>query len=172
MKRSAIYITLCFLLVNFTGIAQAQTWSTWSNQEAKCKAEFPAKPEIERAVEEDGTTYTVSASDEAGGLFMVFATVHTNDLSLVDSKELAKISMEAFLSSMNGSAGESKEWKIGKQRGEETEIECEIAGQKTPGYYRVMIAGQIQYQLVYLSLTGEIDEDSSSKFLKSFKLLK
>ena len=166
MKKIIFNSSLVLLLVGITSLVSAQN-AKYSSSEANVSVTFPGTYETTEKVKEayKSVMSQVIVDDI---LYYCSYTVHDNDLS--GNEELAKISMNAFVEGMGADIEEEAEWKVGKNKGLQASLV--VKDRELKGEYRVVIVGQIQYQITVVGAAASWDKKRAKKFLKSFKIKK
>ena len=164
MKRLIFASALLFLLVGITSLAPAPKYK-YSSDEGKLTVTFPG--EFETSEEQKETYKSVKTQAVVDDMvFFVGYTIHESDMA--DTDELTKVSLDAFINGLNGVVSEETTWKVKKNSGLKALFNVSDNGLK--GEYRVVIIGQIQYQITAVSSVDAWDEKVAQKFFKSFKL--
>ncbi|MCB9233762.1 MAG: hypothetical protein H6581_19050 [Bacteroidia bacterium] len=176
MKKISILFTLVLLisaaLTGFTTIENVTSeeggkWYNFTSSTGKFSIQFPAKPEISDTKTDEAHTYKANATVGESSYFVGF-TVHTTPM--VNPDDLAQVSLDAFNETLGGTIESSSEWKYKGETGRQAMIKMEAQGAQVD--YKVIIIGQIQYQLIVISTSGDYDAKSAKKFFKSFKTTK
>jgi hypothetical protein len=166
MKRLTLMSVLVLLLIGASSLAPATKYK-YTSDEAKLSVTFPAEFSVSEETKEKYTSVQVQAiSDEM--VFMVIYTVHTEDIS--ESAELSEISFDAFMDGLEGTPKVKSPWKVKKYSGLQSTFE--VPSKDLVGDYRVVLIGQIQYQITAVSEKKSWDEKKAKKFFKSFKVKK
>ena len=155
---------LLFLSTGFTSFSPAPKWVTYTSEVCKAKMAFPAPFEEDVEEKDYGNTHKVSATVD-GQTFFFATTIHNNPLT--DRYQLAEVSLESFLESVQGQLIESHDYFYKKHKG----ISAKIKLDERTIDYRIILIGQHQYQLIAI-FENEYNEKASQKFFKSFKRLK
>ena len=169
--RAAFYsvlFSLLFLSVGFKiSPIQAQTPYPFTSNSGKYSITFPAKPEMTNSDSESATTYKTSCA--VGDVtYFVGHTLHNQEMP--NPEELSEVSLESFNSTLGGEITTSGPWKFKKNTGRDARIS--MADQEALVWYKCILVGSIQYQLVVVAPAAAWDEKTAKKFMKSFKLLK
>lgn len=181
MKKFSIMLGLLFLIAMGTSAftfestaspaptgIEGDKWYSFSSATGKFKMKFPAKPEISETKKDEATTYKAVAQAGSSTYFVGF-TVH--EIEMVEPYELAKVSLGAFNETLGGTVKEESDWNFKGNRGIQAKIAVS-AQQNMLIEYRVLLVGQIQYQLVVIAPDNDFDSKTAGKFYKSFKLMK
>lgn len=166
MKRIILGCALFVLLISVTSLTPA-TKHTYTSEEANFSITFPTKFESSEEVDDDfRSVKTQCISDDM--IYLAIYSVHEEDIS--GSKELTNISMRAFLEGLGATADSESTWKVGKYKGLKSTFE--VSSGNLVGEYRVVLIGQIQYQITSVAPKNVWDKKEAKKFLKSFKVRK
>jgi hypothetical protein len=166
MKRIIFSSALLILLVGITSLAPATKY-TYTSDEAGCSVTFPAEfSTTEKDQEDYRSIQTQVVADEM--VYMLICTVH--NIELTETDDLTEVSMDAFMGSLGGTSKGKTTWKVKKNSGLQSKFEASEEG--LYGDYRVLIKGQIQYQIVAVSPTASWNQKKADAFFKSFKLKK
>lgn len=140
---------------------------TYTSQEGKVKITFPAPFEEKLPSSSSGKAHTTKVSSTLGEMnFFLSYTIH--DAPIEAHYEMAKLSMSSFSESLKGDLISEDDWKYKKESGRMGEIKIPRSDIRV--FYRSLLVGQIQYQLIVtMPATGE--EKNVKAFFKSFKLL-
>ena len=164
MKHFIVGSLLLVLLIGASSLAPSET-HTYTSEEGRITVDFPAEFKTSEKVEEDYRS--VQAQAISGDMvFFVDYTVHQENLS--NSQPLIEISVNAFMKKMAATPQKKKTWKVNGVKGSKSFFESEE--KKLVGEYRVVIIGQIQYQVAAVGPTDSWDAKKAKKFLKSFKI--
>ena len=98
--------------------------------------------------------------------FLASYTIHKNPLS--NNDELMDISIDSFIKQVNGKPGLLTQWQAGENLGKSVIVF--IGQSNTKIIYRVLIVGQIQYQLAVMATRDQFSYEASKKFFDSFRL--
>ena len=145
------------------------TWEKYSNENCKVSMEFPGKVEESMTEQEAAKTYKALYSTDKNVTYLLAMTVHENELD--DHMALAEVSLAAFAESLNGKILQQENYKYKKYKGIEATLTMEE--QNAEIRYRVILIGQIQYQIALIFLkTNAAETEDIERFFKSFKYLK
>jgi len=174
--KNGVYIFVlvlftCFLFCGNFGFAEEPAspkgakWVKYSTDEGKAKLKFPFQFEETEEVKENGKTVKVQAKN-GDDMFYFAYTLHNSEL--VDAEHLAEVSLESFAETLKGKINSQEEFVVNENKGIKAKIVMEESDADI--YYRAIIIGQIQYQLIVLDVTKTINEERD-KFFESFKIL-
>lgn len=166
MKRILFSSTLLVLLIGITSLAPAAKFK-YASTEGKVSATFPAEFSTSEDLQDTYKSVKTQAMD-GDMVFFVAYTVHDIDMTEVD--ELTKVSVDAFVEGLQGEVTSQAAWKVNKSNGIQAKIE--VKNQSLIGEYRVVIIGQIQYQITAIAPEDSWDSKKAGKFFKSFKVKK
>ncbi len=140
---------------------------TYISQVGKVKITFPASFEEKLPPPSSEGAQTTKISSTLGEMnFFLSYTIH--DSPIEEHYQMAKLSMDSFSESLKGDLITEGDWKYKKESGRMGEIKIPRSDIRV--FYRSLLVGQIQYQLIVtLPATGE--EKYVKSFFKSFKLL-
>jgi hypothetical protein len=160
---------LLFLLIVLIGIAQPLdvVAQTYKSKEGKCKVKFPATPKEETKSKTNATTVKISCKKD-DQVYFVGYTLH--EIKIIDHKDMAKVSLEAFIENTGGAAISQSEWIVKGNSGLKATINLEDKNALIE--YRVVLIGQLQYQIAVTATKDDYDSDMAAKFIKSFKVTK
>jgi len=166
MKRIIFSSALLILLIGVTSLAPATKYK-YTSEEANLSVTFPAEfTTSEESNENYKSVKTQAISDEM--VFLAIYTVHDADVS--EQEKLSEISINAFMEGLNGVPEGKTTWKVKKNNGLQSKFE--VPEKDLVGDYRVVLIGQIQYQITAVSPKSSWDKKKASKFFKSFKVKK
>lgn len=145
---------------------QAQDWLTYSSKRGKFKVLFPGKPEVVDEPKDWGKSYKAQVKlDE----HLFYSSYGIHEQRLVDHAHLSEVSTEAFAEKIGGTIIDESAWKFKGHQGRQ--LELTIPDKNVRIYYKVILIGQIQYQLVAGVPIEGANDKWVKKFFKSFKLL-
>jgi len=175
-KKGALNIMLiiftCFILfgnygfVSEPAIPKGAKWVKYSTDEGKAKLKFPYQFEVTEEEKENGKTVKVQAKN-GNNMFYFAYTLHNSEL--IDAEHLAEISLESFAETLKGKINSQEEFIVNDHKGLKAKIVMEESDADV--YYRAIIIGQIQYQLIVLDVSKTINEERD-KFFESFQIFK
>lgn len=166
MKRFTLFNVLWIFLVGVSSFAPATKYK-FSPTEGKCSIVFPSEFSEETKEKEDYTMIKGQVTDD-GMVLIATCTIHNTPLDDVDL--LTEVSLNSFISSLNATTKSKTNWNVKKHKG--LQVEFESTEQNMIGELRVIIVGQIQYQIVAVGSNEDWDVAKAQKFLNSFKLTK
>jgi len=140
-------------------------WSKYNAEEGNVKIKFPFPYEINEEQKEKVKTVKVQAKS-GEDLFYLAYTIHTDKLN--DNEHLAEVSLESFAETLHGKIVQQEEYRINDQNGVKAKIAMQDVGAEI--YYRAIIIGQIQYQLIVLDVSKSFQEERE-EFFDSFRVL-
>ncbi len=163
IKRSSIILVL-ILSISYL---HAQKSFNYSSDEGKFSIKFPG--EYTETVVEKETAKTVKNQCEKDGInYLASYTLHY--LEITDHLDMAEVSLESFTEAVQGIIITRTEWKVKKHEGLRALIDLPDNGKKLE--YRVILVGNIQYQLIAFAANDIFNEDDINSYFKSFKLMK
>jgi len=171
MKRNWKTVTVIVLLIGIVfGSVESSAFTPvpggkkYASKDSKASIVFPAEFKVER--EKNKSPVTTKVSAEIGeNVFMFSYTIH--DVTLDDPYHLAEVSLQSFQETLQGEVVKMTDYFYDDYKGREAIID--IPGTIATVYYRVLIVGQIQYQMVVVDQQGDILK-KKDKFFKSFKI--
>jgi hypothetical protein len=165
MRIQRIAFALFTLLFLFTSFVPSPKGFPYQSDEGKLSVVFPGDFTTERT--EGNNNYTVKTSCAFNNqTYFVSYTIHA--MELTDPLELAEVSYDSFITALNGVLMSKAEWKIKEKRGIKAIIDLPETDTKLD--YRVIIVGNIQYQLIALAANNDFNEKDAGSFFKSFKM--
>ncbi|MDG1333200.1 MAG: hypothetical protein P8P74_12775 [Crocinitomicaceae bacterium] len=166
MKRIIFGSALLILLIGVTSLAPSQKHK-YKSKEAKLSVTFPAEFETSTETKSNYTSVKTQAIvDEM--IFLLIHSEHESDVS--DHEGLAEISLNAFMDGIGTTPTEKSKWLVKKNSGLKATFDVE--DKDLVGDYRVILVGQIQYQITAVAPKSAWDEEKAMKFFKSFKVKK
>ena len=162
--RTSIILILLLLSVSYT---QAQKSVAYKSEEGKFSIKFPGEFKENITEKESAKTVKIQCELEKSNYFASYS-LHKVDID--DPLEMAEVSLESFTEAIHGVVVTRTEWKIKKNEGLKALIDLPDNGAKLE--YRVILVGNIQYQLIVIAVDGAIDKKKANAFFKSFKLKK
>jgi len=173
------YVPVIVMLVLFSGLIfsgnynnaseplypEKVKWSKYNAEEGKVKIKFPFSYEITEEQKEKVKTVKVQAKN-GEDLFYLAYTIHTAKLN--DNEHLAEVSLESFAETLHGRIIQQEEYQVNDQIGVRAKIAMQDVGAEI--YYRAIIIGQIQYQLIVLDVSKSFQEERE-EFFDSFRIL-
>jgi hypothetical protein len=143
-------------------------WVQFISDEEKVKIKFPGEPEIIEEELEVGKHIRAKLAFEDQTMFMLDVVHHNNELSGLE--DLDQVSLDSFNESIGGNIVSKDDFYVKKNKGIKATVLLEEQGMTI--YYRVILVGQRQIQVVMMTPDALKDEKTSQKFFKSFKILK
>lgn len=154
------------MLIIIAQQASAQGYYVYTSKEANCSVTFPGEFEEEKVDSEEATTMKVVCNKD-GFTYLMSYSLHKN--TMVDHEEMADISYDSFLETVAGNAESKKTWKVDGHKGVKATIDMTQNGAMVE--YRVVLVGDIQYQLAAMALYDTYDEELAREFCESFRFL-
>jgi hypothetical protein len=164
MKNSIFSVSLIafvFVLTSFAPAAKIK----YTSAEGKLSMKFPVAFKSVTKEAEDHKSVETQASFE-DQLYFVSYTIHK--VKMENHESLAATSLESFNEAMSGTITKQATWAIKKHKGLQADIE--IPGNNMRVEYRVLLIGQIQYQIVVISEVAKWNQLRADEFIKSFKV--
>ncbi|MCB0478007.1 MAG: hypothetical protein KDC84_07580 [Crocinitomicaceae bacterium] len=170
MKKH-LSILFVLTLVLFPLTSTAQKWVKYECRDAKFAAQFPMTPEEKVEDSEQGKSYTATVT-QGNTVYMASALIHTTNLQVagLDQQTLASTSLDAFEKALGATKVTKKNYYSRNDVGLDAEII--VPGFANPILYRVIVIGQIQYQVVVMQKEGKAKKGTMYKFINAFKVLK
>lgn len=166
MKLSA----LLFLFILFNSPQPSNIGSeTYSSIEGKFKVTFPDTYEEVVSESEDQKTVKINCVQ---GEHIMFASYTLHETAITDHQDMAEVSMESFVEAVGGKLLSRSEWKVKGNSGLQSVMNIESDEKIIKIDYRVVLVGQLQYQLVFISPSDDYDIKMAAKFFKSFQITK
>lgn len=164
MKKSikALLVVVLFASIHTQSIAQKLVSSA-----GKFSVKFPCLYEESVSEGSEQTTYKFTC-EKNGQTYFIGYSLHR--IEMKGHEDLAQVSVDSFIEAVQGDLTSQWEWKIANASGLKTLISVENG--ETLIDYRVVLIGQIQYQVVVLAAKNEYDQKAAGKFQKSFKIQK
>lgn len=166
MKRILFGGSLLILLIGVTSLAPAKKHK-YTSSEAKLSVTFPSEFKTDIVNKVDYRSVKTQAISEEM-VFLVIFSEHGSDMG--DTEELAEVSLGAFLEGVEATSKNKTSWKVNNSSGLKSTFEA--PEKDLIGEYRVVLIGQIQYQITAVSSKEAWDEKKAKKFFKSFKIKK
>lgn len=139
----------------------------YSSLEGKVKMKFPAEYGVEVSPGESHTTTKISAEHNGMNYFLSY-TIHETPID--KHYEMANISLDAFRDKLNARSISEGDYQYKSYKGRTAEMMLDEQGIRL--YYRAILVGQIQYQIIVTQEGTSSDRKMVDIFFKSFKLLK
>ena len=162
-------ILLVFLTITTITFGQNyDQWKTYVSEEGHLSVSFPEQATVlvEEKVGESPKTLKYQLE---GDEFVHYAAVaiHESDLSEID-EDLCQLSLNSFTESADGAIINQRVWNVQGEEGIAAKI---LLSGKQVVYYKVVLKGNLQYQLVVLGLEDtKIVADTADQFFKTFRL--
>lgn len=167
MRIQRTALALFALLFLFTSFAPSPKGFPYQSNEGKLSVVFPGDFTTERT--EGDNNFTVKTSCNVNNqTYFVSYTMHS--LELTDPLDLAETSYDSFITVLKGVMVSKAEWKVKEHKGIKAMIDLPDNGSKLE--YRVIIVGNIQYQLIALAANIDYNDKDAASFFKSFKMEK
>ncbi|MCD4735047.1 MAG: hypothetical protein K8R53_03300 [Bacteroidales bacterium] len=173
MKKNWKIVTVMVLLIGIViGNVESSAFTPvpggkkYSSKASKASIVFPEEFKVER--DENKSPVTTKVSAEVGeNVFMFSYTNH--EVTLDDPYHLAEVSLQSFQETLQGEVVKMTDYFYDDYKGRDAIFD--VLGTEVTIYYRVLIVGQIQYQMVVVDQQGDILK-KKDKFFKSFKINK
>lgn len=166
MKRLLLFSSMTVLFIGLTSLAPSAKFK-YTSSEGKASIVFPY--EITTS-EKSGDSYR-SVSTQAMNnelLFYFTYTIHESELS--ENEALAQVSLDSFIEGLNGKVSKQSVWTVRKQKGLQAKLSVDANG--LIGEYRVVLIGQIQYQIAVVGKFEGWNQKEADSFFNSFKVKK
>lgn len=164
MKFTLPLLLIAFLFVSFSSRSQ-EKWQSYTSTKGNYSIQMPAGAEFENSGDESLTTEKLQIKE---GEILYIASVTLHVTSLEDTDELAKVSLESFAETVGGTILNQETWSVKKKKGLMATISL---GEEVLIYYRVLIAGNRQFQVVAVTETKAAQGSKKiAKYFKSFKV--
>jgi hypothetical protein len=165
MKTVISSYLLCLALLLIGTAANAQIDYLYSSEPGKFTIQFPSEFSI-KETDNQGTVTTEVSCEYDDGMLIAGFTIHSEDLNEVE--ELAKISADSFQESLEADVISSKVWHYRGYKGIKAKYSIAEIGYTVE--YRVIIRGNIQYQLVHLFFGDSSVNSDELDFFDSFNI--
>lgn len=162
LKTSLLLIT-AFILT--TAFAPAKKKFVFDSNEGKLTVTFPAEYTTDRDEGENVTT--IKSTCTLDGITF-FASYSLHQVEITDHKDMAEVSYDSFIKSVGAELLSKTDWMVNNNPGIKAVMTLPDENVKLD--YRVILVGNIQYQLVVMAAQSDYDEKTASAFFKSFKL--
>lgn len=162
-KTTLILIT-AFIMT--TAFAPAKKKFIFKPEEGKLSVIFPAEYTSDRDEGENVTTIKTSCTLDGQ---TYFASYSLHQVEITEHKEMAEVSYDSFIKAINGVLVSKSDWIVNNYEGIKAVMNIPTENVKLE--YRVVLAGNIQYQLVVMASGADYDEKMADAFFNSFKLL-
>jgi len=167
MRIQRTALALFALLFLFTSFAPSPKGFPYQSKEGKLSVVFPGDFTTERTKGNYHVTVKTTCMYNNQTYFVSY-TIHS--LELTDPLDLAEASYDSFITAVKGVMISKTEWKVKELEGIQAMIDLPESGSKLD--YRVIIVGNIQYQLIALAANIDYNEKGAGSFFKSFKIEK
>jgi len=149
--------------------AEKVKWVKLKRKDLKFQARFPGEITTKTTEKEKLTTHKFNCTLH-DVVYFIGASVHK--VEMTDHENMAKISLESFAKTLNGEVDAEKEWILKGNKGMQAIINVPSMGATID--YRVILIGQIQYQVVltYANDNPDYSSEMAETFFKSFKVKK
>lgn len=158
---NSFLVLFVFVLASFA----PSTEFTYTSIDGKFSITFPAAHESVSKKTENLTTVKTQATFE-DQLYLVSYTIHK--VKMMDRESLAASSLESFNEAVGGTITKQAKWAIKKHKGLQADIQ--IPAKNLIAEYRVILIGQIQYQITVFSESTNWNQLNADKFIESFKV--
>jgi hypothetical protein len=164
LKYNSIFLLTLFIFIGQSNVSAQAKWEKHYSENGKFEIKIPGLVEENVLSEETTTTYKFHLQ---GGEteYLATGTVHEYNLD-IDSLDLETVSLESFAETVKGNIAQKSAWKVGKYSG----IKAIIENDQLYIDYRILIIGNMQFQVVAYAPPGKFDTKSAGKYFKSFKL--
>jgi hypothetical protein len=166
MKIFKTSLLLLSVFIVTTAFAPAKK-HVYSTEEGKFSITFPGEYSSEREEKENATTIKTTCIYEG---HTYFASYSLHQTEMTDHKDMAEVSYDAFIEAVKGQLLSKSDWDVKDNEG--LKAVMIIADNTVKLEYRVVLVGNIQYQLVAMAAVEEYNSKAIDKFFKSFKLMK
>jgi hypothetical protein len=165
MKAFSVPILCIVLFILTIPMAYAQKNYPYDSNEGKFSIEFPGEFTVDREDKDKVSTIKINC-DYEGQTY--FASYSLHKIEMVDHEEMAEVSFDSFHAAVGGEVLMKDEWKVDGNTGLMAEID--LAENSVTITYRVILVGNIQYQLIVMAEYSDYDKKLANKFFKSFEL--
>lgn len=141
-------------------------WHAYSTEVGKIKAKFPGNPTLENQDTEIGKKHTATARF-GENTYMISYVIHTT--TLAEQDKLADASLAAFRDKVKGQVLNQSPWTV-KKAGTGIRASIAMPDKDAKVEYRVVLIGQIQYQIIVVAPSDKYDAKVAEKFLKKVKI--
>lgn len=167
MKKTTILLLISLFVLISVAFAPTAKGYKYSSAEGKMTVTFPAAFETEVNSQNDIETTKITAIVDEQTFFAAY-TLHQTELE--DQIMLAQIALDSFSETLNGNILQQSAWKIKKNEGVQAVLNLDEQDAKIQ--YRVIMIGNLQYQLVVIAANSSFDQKAADSFFKSFKVKK
>lgn len=137
----------------------------YESEKFKVSISFPVAYTESEEPTEHGVTLKVLATKDDNSFFLG-VTLHETEMT--GHKDLAAVSLESFTNTLQGTEVMRQTYKKGSHEGLDATIQIPDKGAWV--FYRVILVGQFQYQVVSIQ-NSEVQTKDTKKFMKSFKFI-
>ena len=163
MKTYAYFISLLVFSILLAPVIQGQDIYEFKSVEGKCTVTFPGEYNIDSDETEYAKVVKVMCNTDSH-TFLLSYSLHKNEM--VDHQNMAEVSYDSFIEAVGGQELSKEEWEINGQKGLKATIEMPANNSKVD--YRVILVGEIQYQLASIASNQNYDEAAIAAFNDSF----
>jgi hypothetical protein len=159
-----VHLIIFSLLLTATHLL-GQSDFVYETEEGKFSIDFPAKYNVNS--EEKGSIRTAQAMcafDE----HTLLATYTLHATEITDHDALADTSIVAFGNSVNGNLLSKTDWVVDGKKGRKAFYN--LPEQNIKVEYRVLLVGQLQYQIIVMATNAKFDNEMAVTFFDSFRL--
>lgn len=170
-NKSLLTILMAALFFAIAVQVQAQDkkakpkWYSYSTEVGKVKAKFPGNPTLENQDTDIGKKHTAT-SRFGDNTYMISYVIHSTQLA--DQEKLAEASLNAFRDKVKGQILNQSAWNLKAGKGTRATISMPDKDAKVE--YRVVLIGQLQYQVIVVAPTNKYDAKVAEKFFKKVKI--
>lgn len=162
--KSSLLLISAFLLL--TAFAPPKKYA-YKSEEGKCAVTFPGEFTTDTEMGEDAKTVKTMCTFDG---ITFFASYSIHKVEITDQEEMAEVSCDSFKEAVSGQLLSKSEWNIDDHSGLMAVLD--LSENQAKLEYRVILVGDIQYQLVAMAPYADYNDKLITKFFKSFKLLK
>lgn len=142
-------------------------WHVFTSAEGKVKMKFPAAYKIDVSPGDGHSTTKIATVVGQVNYFLSY-TIHETPMD--SHYEMAKLSLEVFTERLGTRNLYERDYIYKSHTGRMAEMMLDEEDVRI--YYRAILVGQIQYQLIVTMPGDATDTGSVDQFFKSFKLMK
>ncbi len=165
MKLKKLLVLTLIMSFVFAQSFGQDAWKSYKNKKGKFSINLPDKPKKSKTKKNDIVTYKIEVKD-GGVTYMANATLHASDLGNVEG--LLETSTNAFVQSFDGTVDKKEDFLYGREIGKISYI----SGTKNSKVvYCVFLRGNVQYQLVVITIGDFANKTDVGRFLGSFKVI-
>lgn len=163
MKTYAYFISLLVFSILLAPVIHGQDIHDFKSVEGKCSATFPGEYNIDSNETEYAKVVKVMCNTNTH-TFLLSYSLHKNKMD--DHENMAEVSYESFIEAVGGQELSKEKWEINGHKGLKAIIEMPANNSKVD--YRVVLVGDIQYQLASIASDKNYDEAVIAAFNDSF----